>query len=268
MVRQQAMEDRIRIGRVMVSLEIPYPLDPEAASAVEAAKHQYVTTGEMLEEGGEPGQWLLESFLAEGRTALPDNAYKLRKAGESISEETKESFSDQEACGRFVSGQDYSYGLADVPGSDYEARSESLLQAIKNLGIESYVIELPTLPHAFLREAPLVVREWIDRYLLELCEWGARIAEKGYLVEEPTDSHPFVWYRITDPDGSQANREVLGNLWQLTKNHVSGLPVAEKEIDGRPYVRFSDYLKWRGCKAKGNLKADLQQGLVVGRWNQ
>ena len=32
-------------------------------------------TWELLEEGDDLGQWLLESFLAKGNTALPDGAY-------------------------------------------------------------------------------------------------------------------------------------------------------------------------------------------------
>ena len=37
-------------------------------------------TWELLEEGDDLGQWLLESFLAKGNTALPDGAYGMMSA--------------------------------------------------------------------------------------------------------------------------------------------------------------------------------------------
>ena len=51
---------------------MPYPVDVETAAAIEAAKQHYVMTWEMLEESDDIGQWLIESFLAEGKTARTD----------------------------------------------------------------------------------------------------------------------------------------------------------------------------------------------------
>ena len=34
---------------------------------------------------------------------------------------------------------------------------------------------MPSVPHQFLQEAPLVNGEWIDGYIVELAEWGARL---------------------------------------------------------------------------------------------
>ena len=110
--------------------------------------------------------------------------------------------------------------------------------------------------------------DWIDRYVMELSEWGARITDKGYLVEETTDLHPFAWDQIIDPENrSVANSEDLGRLWQQTRKHLAGFPGRTREIEGRPYVSFSDYQKWRGRRPKGNLRSGLSDGLAVSGWN-
>ena len=75
LLREQALGRRMRWNEIRVGIETPYPLDSETAAAVEAAKQHYVMTWELLEEGDDLGQWLLESFLAKGNTALPDGAY-------------------------------------------------------------------------------------------------------------------------------------------------------------------------------------------------
>ncbi len=44
------------------------------------------------------------------------------------------------------------------------------------------------------------------RYIVDLAEWGARIREKGFLLEESDDNHPMAWHRIIDPEtGSEAD---------------------------------------------------------------
>ena len=55
---------------------MPSPLDPETAPAIDAAQRHHVLTWEVLEEGDDLGEWLRQSFLADGRTALPDGAYQ------------------------------------------------------------------------------------------------------------------------------------------------------------------------------------------------
>jgi len=41
-----------------------------------------------------------------------------------------------------------------------------------------------------------------------------------------------------------------------------------REIGGRLYISFADYLKWRGRRNKGDLKSGMCTGLVVDQWNQ
>ena len=63
LMREQALDRRMRWNALRVALDMPYPLDAETAAAVEAAKHHYVMTWEMLEESDDLGEWVFESFL-------------------------------------------------------------------------------------------------------------------------------------------------------------------------------------------------------------
>ncbi len=131
------------------------------------------------------------------------------------------------------------------------------------------MVELPTVPHPFLREAPLIKGDWIDWYVVELVEWGARIREKGYQIEESEGSHPLAWGRILDPeDKSEVSATVTGKLWRETTKHLARFPGRTKELDGRPNVSFEDYNAWRGRWAKGDLKSGTQSGIAVSHWNQ
>ena len=175
-------------------------------------------------------------------------------------EEVRDLFQDAESFQKFFDGEDYSYGMADVADDEYNAHYEAIVEAMKNLGQEGFVADLPTVPHQFLSEAPLVDGDWIDRYTVELAEWGARIMEKGFLLEEPQDNHPLAWHRIIDPaDGSEVDVVVTEKLWQQTKKHVVRFPGRTKEIDGRAYLGLEDYLTRRGrsieCKPESRMTA-------------
>ena len=275
LLREQAQDRKMRWSQIRVGMDMPYPLDSETAAAIEAAKSHHVLTWEILEEGDEIGQWVRESFLAKGRTALPDGAYGL------ISEikflylkvptdtEVRALFENAENVQKFLTGEDYSYGLADVPDAEYVEHYEAIVSAIKGLIPAGLVVDLPTVPHQFLREAPLVDGDWIDNYMVELAEWGARIREREFLLEEPEDNHPMAWHGIIDPkDGSEVDAAVAIKLWQQTRKHLAGFPGRTRVIDERQYLSFADYLKWRGRRAKGDLKSAMRTGLVVSTWNQ
>ena len=249
LLREQAIARQMRWNQIRAEIEMPYPLDSETAAAVEAAQQHHVLTWEILEEGDEIGQWLTESFLADGRTALPDGAYGL------ISEikflylkvptdtEVRALFENAENVQKFLTGEDYSYGLADVPDAEYVEYYEAIVQALKGLIPAGLVVVLPTVPHQFLREAPLVDGDWIDSYIVELTEWGARLIGKGFSLEEPDDNHPIAWRRITDPaDGSDADAAVSMNLWQQTRKRLAAFPGSTRVIDERQYLSFADYL--------------------------
>ena len=275
LLQQQAIEGRMRWNRVRVGLELPFPLDSETAAAVEAAMKHHVLTWELLEDGDELDEWVSDSFIAEGKTHLPYNAYGLRRSDQShhpgtpVGDGIRELFEDSEAFEKFLSGSDYSYGLADVPDAEYEARYGAVLQCMKNQEEPGRVVELPTVPQPFLREVPLVDGDWIDRYIVELAEWGARIGEKVYLIEEAEDSHPLAWGRILDPeDKSEVSTVVTGKLWQQVRRHLARFPGRTREMDGRSCLSFKDYLAWRWRWVRGDLKSGLQEGLTLSRWNQ
>ena len=275
LLREQALGRRMRCNEIRVGIETPYPLDSETAAAVEAAKQHYVMTWELLEEGDDLGQWLLESFLAKGNTALPDGAYGMMSGAKHLyskvptEDEVRPLFEDAEGFQKFLDGEDYSYGLADVPDAEYDAHYEAIVEAIKGLIPAGLVVDLPTVPHQFLREAPLVDGDWIDNYMVELAEWGARIREREFLLEEPEDNHPMAWHGIIDPkDGSEVDAAVAIKLWQQTRKHLAGFPGRTRVIDERQYLSFADYLKWRSRRAKGDLKSAMRTGLVVSTWNQ
>ena len=275
LLREQALGRRMRCNEIRVGIETPYPLDSETAAAVEAAKQHYVMTWELLEEGDDLGQWLLESFLAKGNTALPDGAYGMMSGAKHLyskvptEDEVRPLFEDAESFQKFLDGEDYSYGLADVPDAEYDAHYEAIVEAIKGVAKQGIVVDMPSVPHQFLQEAPLVDGDWIDSYMVELAEWGARIREREFLLEEPEDNHPMAWHGIIDPkDGSEVDAAVAIKLWQQTRKHLAGFPGRTRVIDERQYLSFADYLKWRGRRNKGDLKSGMRRGLVVSSWNQ
>ena len=275
LLREQALGRRMRWNEIRVGIETPYPLDSETAAAVEAAKQHYVMTWELLEEGDDLGQWLLESFLAKGNTALPDGAYGMMSGAKHLyskvptEDEVRPLFEDAESFQKFLDGEDYSYGLADVPDAEYDEHYEALVSAIKGVAKQGIVVDMPSVPHQFLQEAPLVDGDWIDGYIVELAEWGARLVEKGLLLEESGDYHPMAWKRIINQEhGSEACAAVSMKLWQQTRKRLAAFPGSTRVIDERQYLNFADYLKWRGRRNKGDLKSGMRRGLVVSSWNQ
>ena len=275
LLREQAQDRKMRWSQIRVGMDMPYPLDSETAAAIEAAKSHHVLTWEILEEGDEISQWLRESFLAKGRTALPDGAYgliseiKFLYSKVPTDTEARALFENAENVQKFLDGEDYSYGLADVPDAEYDEHYEAIVSAIKGVAKQGIVVDMPSVPHQFLQEAPLVNGEWIDGYIVELAEWGARLVEKGLLLEESGDYHPMAWKRIINQEhGSEACAAVSMKLWQQTRKRLAAFPGSTRVIDERQYLNFADYLKWRGRRNKGDLKSGMRRGLVVSSWNQ
>jgi hypothetical protein len=56
---------------------------------------------------------------------------------------------------------------------------------------------------------------------------------------------------------------VLKKLWQQTEKHLARFPGRTGSIQGRPYLHYQDYIRWRGRKAKGGLQSGLRRGLVL-----
>ena len=149
-------------------------------------------------------------------------------------DEVRPLFEDAESFQKFLDGEDYSYGLADVPDAEYDEHYEAIVSAIKGVAKQGIVVDMPSVPHQFLQEAPLVNGEWIDGYIVELAEWGARLVEKGLLLEESGDYHPMAWKRIINQEhGSEACAAVSMKLWQQTRKRLAAFPGSTRVIDER-----------------------------------
>ncbi|MFQ6028639.1 MAG: hypothetical protein ACE5Q6_14225 [Dehalococcoidia bacterium] len=275
LMREQTYHEQGLWNRMCVGLRLPYPLDADTADAVDAAIAHWILPWQMLAEGDELDRWITDHYLAEGKTALPDGAYRLLYSKFTLSGSTPDAdevaalFDNKSSFENFLACDDYSYGLADVTDEEYLAHHKALLKAMKDLDLEGLLAELPTVPHAFLRETPLIDGQWIDRYVVELAEWGARLVQQSMVIEEPEDSHALAWYRVLNREQeTEADSETRSKLWQQTRKHLDRFPGRTREIGGRLYLKWEDYLGWRARWVKGDLKSGLSSGLVAYRWNQ
>jgi hypothetical protein len=278
--RERQLRDQMTWNWFRVGMELPYPLDPETAAAVDAAKEHYVLTWDLLEESVEITRWVQDYFVGQGKTILPEGAYSLQDGrrllftATATEEQVRTFFGEEPEFQKFLVGEDYSYGLAGVSDREFEVKWDAVFQAIKGLVElgdvqEGVVAELPTVPHNLLRNSPLVDGVWLDRYVVTLAEWGARLQVKDYQLQEPEDSHPLAWYQVVDPEtGAEADGDVLRKQWEQTEKHLAGFSGRTRNIQGQPYLHFQDYIRWRGRKAKGDLESGLRRGLVLSSWNQ
>ncbi len=67
-------------NRMMVGLNLPYPLDQETAAAVDAAIQNHLIPWEALEESDDVAGWIIDRFVAKGKTELPDGAYRMQRS--------------------------------------------------------------------------------------------------------------------------------------------------------------------------------------------
>lgn len=258
LIKDKELSDDLSLLRLELSSNLPYPLDQETHAAVRAAQQHAVLTWEMIEEGGsELPDWVAEAYLAEGRTEIPMDAYSRRKyQAAELTEEIGHLFADEEAFAAFLAGTDYLYGLADVPDAEYLPRLDEVYQGLRELVpaeemMEGRVVVLAPLPHEFLREAPLVAGEWLDREVVLLAEWGALLEKQGFEVRPTEDDHPLSWEGISR-DGEEAFGEALA-LLPRAEEKLGKFPGKTKLIQGREYLALSDYRRWRGRGVKGKL---------------
>lgn len=267
--------------RLRLCRELAYPLDPATAAAVEAAQKYGVDTWELLSEGEVLEEWVREQFAREGRIELPLGAHIPFVDPASIpppiyevptEEEIHALFLDEDTFHAFVEMTDHlGSGLADVTDAAFDARTEALRAALTGL-VESAevtagtVLRLDTVPQEYLRDVPLVDDEWVDRQVLVLAEYGALLRRNGCEVRCADDDHPQAWSRVFR-DGSEIAFEDLKPLFAEAEVRLAKCPAEVRLIDDRPYLRLTDYLKWRGRGVKGNLKAKISPGLVRESFN-
>ncbi|HZA21209.1 MAG TPA: hypothetical protein VFA32_01140, partial [Dehalococcoidia bacterium] len=68
--------------------------------------------------------------------------------------------------------------------------------------------------------------------------------------------------------GAEVDSEILKKQWEQTQKHLASFSGRTKDIQGRPYLHFHDFIRWPGRKAKGALGSGLRAGLVLSNWNR
>lgn len=104
---------------------------------------------------------------------------------------------------------------------------------------------------------------------MTLDQWGACLRPNRYRLEDPDDSHSLPWYRVVvdQQTGLQADAGTLNKPWQQTENQLARFPGRTREIRGRRYFYFQNYLHWQSRRAKGDLQSGLRRGLVQSGWD-
>ena len=67
------------------------------------------------------------------------------------------------------------------------------------------VVRLETVPVPFLTKVPLLQGEWLDRYIVELAEYGSLLRAKGYEASEDQDEHPLASVQFVSHDGKEVD---------------------------------------------------------------
>ncbi|MBI4498974.1 MAG: hypothetical protein HY689_13865 [Chloroflexi bacterium] len=290
LLRQEMVSDQMASIRRRVYDE-PYPLEPETAAAVEAAQQHAVETWDSLAEVGVIEDWTADALVEQGAWRLPLGAYSYRSEDPDADEsddawtpltrpsraELRELLGSDAEVEEFLTQREYSYGVAGIRDAEFEALAAKVERAVQDLVAsgkvrEGSVVTLETVPHLFLREAPLVEGAWLDRTVVELAEWGALLREKGFRVVISFDDHPLAWDRILPAerrhgDLTQVEREQVTALREEARRRVARAPGERRTIEGQEYVSFPAYSSWRGRKAKGNLRAQVRRGIDLASWN-
>lgn len=127
---------------------------------------------------------------------------------------------------------------------------------------------LETVPILFLKEAPLIDGEWLDKKVVELAEWGALIRSRGYQLKEERDQHLLSFEKFTRGDGSEAGSPEIESLHRRAVRNLTKFPGRIKKVNGRIYIHFGDYCAWRDRKVKGDLNSCLKKGVLTASWNK
>jgi hypothetical protein len=257
--------------------EIPYPLDRDTAAAVEAAISHHVTSREEIED--QLRVWLEDYLLAHGAKTLPEYSYdyqdeQLRPTVTPDNEkEVRVCFVDDTQFERFKTGEDYHHGLAGVADAAYNAHYDRVVLELKKLADSGEVKTgasawLETVPMSFLREAPLIEGEWIDRFVLELAEWGALLRSSGYEPHETKNDHPLASDAFFEGDGTPVSQGRLQALRRKAARQLKRFPARTRQIERRSYVHFEDYCRWQGRNVPGDLLEEVESGIITDSWNR
>ncbi len=226
-------------------------------------------------------EWVWETYKREGKTVLPNIVYEARERG-ALSQDRSHAnlifnldrdkvrnlFPDSKAYGDFISGRDFSYGLADVRDEEFDRAIDSVVRALRELVASGEVraakqILLPSSPFPFLRQVPLIDNEWVDLHAIELAEFGCLLLEEGFEICESLDPHPLAPCALL-PEKNDEGKD-LKALRKKVAEDLSKFPGRVISIEGRPFLNLADYLAWQDARAASELK--VEEGFSAASFN-
>jgi hypothetical protein len=276
-LRQEAALPGDVLDAVACWARVPYPLDRETAAALRAAGGQFVLPwGTIISHG--ITRWVVRAYEERGHP--PVSGWVRDGQGADLGY-VRDCFPDEGSFRDFMAGEDFTYGLAGVRDAELEAKAEEVeaeMDALVDGGEVQggHCVRLECVPfdNWLLKFVPLVGGKWVDRYWLERAEMCALLTERGYERLPAADPHPLAWERFYPPgtDWSapvEANPSVLRSAGREARQRLEGFRGGTRDIGGRTYLCFEDYLRWPLRKVPGELGslALSEPGLVVKSWN-
>jgi hypothetical protein len=255
----------------------PYPLDRETAAALRAAGGQFVLPWDIIISHGIT-RWVVRAYEELGHAPAPG---WVRDGQGADLDYVRACFPDEGSFRDFMAGEDFTHGLAGVRDAELEAKAEEVEDGMDGLvdagevqGGHCVRLECVPLDDWLLKFVPLVEGKWVDGHWLVLIETCALLTERGYERLPAADPHPLAWERFY-PSGTdwcdpvEADPSVLRSAAREARQHLEGFRGGTRDIGGRTYLCFEDYLRWPRRKVAGDLGslALPEPGLVVKSWN-
>lgn len=129
-----------------------------------------------------------------------------------------------------------------------------------------YYVRLEPFPIRSLGAASLVDGRWIDRRLLDLAEFAALLASRGYRLRDGPDRHPLGPLLLLDSAGLPPSKQELLTVGNELERRLRRFKGTERSIRRRIYVDIDDYRSWAGRTVTGKLKP--MRGIAVANWNR
>jgi hypothetical protein len=245
-----------------------YPLDRLTAPAVFEIASSYVMpwqdmTGEHLYS------WLWQTFLGTHESI---GRYDPKQP-----DEFRYAFANASDYEDFVAGVDFQNGVA-MRDADFNQAVSDLRRVIKDMPRRTSLkvgacvwMPLP-IGKWELNRVPLLERVWLNRHVVELCEWAAVLTEQGFAELDALDPHPLAWHRFYPPDTDWsapkvADREVLELARGTARTSMASYRGKTRCCQGRTYWHVEDYAGWEGRRVSGDLLDYRDDGVAVWSWN-
>lgn len=273
---EQTLRGAFCMTGLRLSVQTPYPVDAQMAAAVKAAINHNVITWEQLEDQDTVQDWLYDYYVDQGAKELPENCYELegRKLRPRITPENESKvracFRDEAEFERYRSGVDYTNGLSSINDAEWNAHYDQIVMKLHEIVDSGEVqagtlVKLETVSIPFLQEAPLVEGQWLDRYILELAEYGKVLRSQGREQRGTEDEHPLAQASFLIGDGKEADPVEMQRARRRVARNLEKFQGRTKKIDGRIYINNEDSIL-KG-KARRAFIPGLEKGLVTASWN-